>query len=258
MLGVLLFTILILFIIFVSSRSNNKIPKIIWTFWDGSEKPLLVKKCMETWEKWAPDYEIRVLDKESTKHIQQLKRASDHIQRYSDFVRLDVLSKYGGIWMDASIYLTRPLDWIYEEQSEFIGYKCLGQQSDPDIPVIDNWFLACVPNCKYMKDWYEEFKRMDTFNSVVEYLDSLDIDYSKVYGPEYLVMHVSSMVIRSKNNYSGMRLLVSEDDAGAIFSNKISLEDFCNGSRDEEVRMIKLNGGNRRDLEKMKCNKFIN
>jgi hypothetical protein len=173
MLGVLLFTILILFIIFVSSQSNKKIPKIIWTFWDGSEKPLLVKKCMETWKKWAPDYEIHVLDKESTKHIQKFKRSSDSIQRYTDFVRLDVLSKYGGIWMDASIYLTRSLDWIYEDDSEFIGYKCIGQQSEPDIPVIDSWFLACTPDCNYMKDWYEEFKHMDSFDTVGEYLSTL-------------------------------------------------------------------------------------
>ena len=53
-----------------------------------------------------------------------------------------------------------------------------------------------------------------------------------------------------------MRLLVSEDDAGSIFSNKISLEEFCDGSRDSEVRMFKLNGGNRKALDSMNCKKI--
>ena len=60
------------------------------------------------------------------------------------------------------------------------------------------------------------------------------------------------MVIRSKQSYENLKLLISEDDAGSIFSNKISLQDFCDGTKDTEVNMIKLNGGNRKDIDKLK------
>jgi hypothetical protein len=38
-----------------------------------------------------------------------------------------MLSMYGGIWLDASILLNKPLDWIHAyqvaEKSEYVGYK---------------------------------------------------------------------------------------------------------------------------------------
>ena len=244
---VLVFVLIIAVIIWLTPSKKSNIPKIIWSFWDGSEQPPIVKACIDSWKRMAPDYEIRVLDKSSTKDIEKYKRASDSIQRYTDFVRLDRLSRYGGVWIDASVYLTKPLDWI-QDGSEFIGYKSLSQESNPNLPVIDSWFLACTNDCKYVNDWWREFQRMDSFDSVKDYLNSLKIDISKVYSPEYLTIHVTSMVVRSENKYNGMRLLVSENDAGLVLFDKVSLQEFCDGSRDSEAHMFKLRGANRDSL----------
>jgi hypothetical protein len=108
-----------------------------------------------------------------------------------------------------------------------------------------------------MKDWYEEFKHMDSFGTVGEYLSTVKVDYSKVYGPEYLVIHVASMEVRKTKNYDKLKLLVSEEDAGAIFSNKITLEEFCSGTKDSEVRMFKLSQGVRNGLDALKVCKKI-
>jgi mannosyltransferase OCH1-like enzyme len=198
----------------------------------------------------APDHEIRILDKESTKDIQNFKRSSDSIQRYSDFVRLDRLSKYGGVWIDASVYLTKPLDWI-QDGSDFVGYKYDSSiQSNADLPLVVSYFFACKKGSKYLQDWYEEFKLFDTFDTVNDYLNSLEIDYSKVKGPEYLTVYISSMVVRSKNNYENMNLCSIEKETS------FNIQDFCDDNIDPEIRLIKIDNTQRTYLEKIKCNKI--
>lgn len=251
MLLLVVYALLLVWLLF-GGLSSSKIPKVIWSFWDGSEQPPIVKACIDSWRRMAPDYEIRILDKASTKHIPE----QDSVQRYSDFVRLDYLSKHGGVWIDASVYLTRPLDWIHEDGSDFVGYKSTLQQVDPNLPVIDSWFFACKQGCEYVKDWYEEMKKT---NPVKEYLKTVSVDYSKIHGPEYLTIHVASMAIRSKKTYSEkMTLIESETDGGKLmYSN--DMKAFCKGTEDSNVRMIKIAGFNRPsipdDCEKLK--KFL-
>jgi len=230
------------------------IPKIIWSFWDG-EQPPIVKACIDSWKRMAPDYEIRILDKESTKDI-QFKDTDTNPTRHSEFLRLDRLSKYGGVWIDASVYLTKPLDWI-QDGSDFVGYKSTSQQVKSDLPIIDSWFFACKKGSKYVRDWYEEFKRMDTFESTEKYLESLTgVDYSKIHGPVYLVIHVASMAVRTKNRYNEkMTLIESETEGGKLmYSN--DMKAFCDGSEDQNVRLIKLARFNRKDIPS-DCEKLV-
>ena len=254
----LLLVIYALLLVWLLFGSSSKIPKVIWSFWDGSEQPPIVKACIDSWKRMAPDYEIRILDKASTKHIaDQFKDASISHQRYAEFVRLDCLSKYGGVWIDASVYLTKPLDWI-QDGSDFVGYKSTSQQVDPNLPVIDSWFFACKQGSEYVRDWYDEMKRIDTFESPEKYLESVrgTVDISKIHDANYLVMHVASMAIRSKKSYSEkMTLIESETDGGKLmYSN--DMKAFCKGTEDSNVRMIKIARFNRPSIPD-DCEKYI-
>lgn len=232
--------------------SGTTIPKIIWSFWDG-EQPPIVKACIDSWKRMAPDYEIRILDKESSKDMQKYKLENE-IVRWSEFLRLDRLSKHGGVWIDASVYLTKPLDWI-QDGSDFVGYKSTSQQVKPDLPVIDSWFLACKKGSEYVRDWYEEMKKTA---DPEKYLESVKdhVDYSKIHGPVYLVIHVASMAIRSRKMYTEkMTLIESETEGGKLmYSN--DMKAFCNGSEDQNVRLIKLARFNRTDIPE-DCEKLV-
>jgi hypothetical protein len=246
---VLLFVIIVIVLILIFRKPP--IPKIIWSFWDG-EQPPIVKACIDSWRRMAPDYEIRILDKESTKDIQKYKRSSDFVQRYSDFVRLDRLSNNGGIWLDASVYLTKPLDWI-QDGSDFVGFKYTKpEQSNPELPLVVNWFFACKKDSIHVKDWYDEMKKMDSFETVQDYLNSLSIDISKVDGPDYIIPYVCSMVIRSEKKYSNLKLMDIEKYS-AITDYQISLDEFCDNNIDPNFKLIKFDRGHRKTLDKMYC-----
>lgn len=91
------------------------IPKIIHYCWfGGKDLPEEVQKCIESWRKFAPDYEIKRWD-ESNFDVNAntyTKEAYDH-KKYafvSDVARLYVVAKYGGFYLDTDVELIKSLD----------------------------------------------------------------------------------------------------------------------------------------------------
>ena len=127
-------------------KNQYELPKIIWMFWDNDDPPTLIKKIQQ--------YNCRRLD---GWHIQMLNIKNLHMyikpedypinyekielpQHKSDWIRLFLLSKYGGCWLDASIIINDPyaIDRLYEEskraKSQFTGFK-LSKKQINNIPV---------------------------------------------------------------------------------------------------------------------------
>lgn len=103
------------------------IPKKIHYCWfGGKEKPDLVKKCIESWQKYCPGYEIIEwnednFDLESNIFV---KQAYEH-KKYafiSDYVRLYVLYNYGGLYFDTDLEVVQNLD-KYLKLPAFTGYE---------------------------------------------------------------------------------------------------------------------------------------
>ena len=107
---------------------NNKIPKIIHYCWfGGNPLPELAQKCIASWKKYCPDYEIREWNESNF----DVNTAPLYVrQAYSkkkwafvtDYVRLWAMTKYGGIYMDTDVEVTRPLDSILEHEA-VSGYE---------------------------------------------------------------------------------------------------------------------------------------
>lgn len=99
---------------------TSKIPNIIWAFWEG-EPNKFVNKCIDSWKYYNPNYTVNILNKNNySKYvdvdISKIKHSSDHLARYSVYVRSCILSKHGGIWIDASIICHSPFSWIHGVQ----------------------------------------------------------------------------------------------------------------------------------------------
>lgn len=104
------------------------IPKIIHYVWVGG-KPLtpLAEKCIESWKKYCPDYEIKRWD-ESTFDINchPFCREAYENKKWafvSDYIRLKVLFEEGGIYMDTDVEVIKPLD-EYLTHPAFSGFEC--------------------------------------------------------------------------------------------------------------------------------------
>jgi len=157
------------------SATPKPVPKIIWAYWQnqappGSDKvpegyPPLIEVCIASWKQLNPDWDIRVLN-ESTRGKWLL--ASDlpgdydkqNVQHQSDAVRIAALEKYGGVWIDATIFMLKPLADILPDDPAVhtvMNLQSYGSQDDlHDRRVnwtnyVENWFMAAPPNDTVIK-----------------------------------------------------------------------------------------------------------
>ena len=103
------------------------IPKIIHYCWFGGKpKPELAQKCIKSWKKFCPDYEIMEWNESNFDvttaplYVQQaycLKRWAF----VSDYVRLKALVEMGGVYMDTDVEVIKPLD-PYLHHEAFAGF----------------------------------------------------------------------------------------------------------------------------------------
>jgi hypothetical protein len=120
-----------------------KYNKIVWSYWEGSMDNI-TKKCIDSWYKYIPNgWKIVILNNSKLNEVELIKpfrfNKLSHTTK-SDVIRLSVLYKYGGLWMDASVLLTQKLDWIQNyEKNDYYGFNYDSRN------YIESWFLY-VPN----------------------------------------------------------------------------------------------------------------
>ena len=106
------------------------IPKVINYCWFGKkDKPKEVIKCINSWKKLCPEYEI-VEWNESNYDLEK----NDYVKYtynnekwafLSDYVRLDVIYENGGIYLDTDVELLKPLDKLLDSDG-YIGMEEIG------------------------------------------------------------------------------------------------------------------------------------
>lgn len=103
------------------------IPKTIHYCWFGrSEKPKLAQKCIASWKKHCPDYQIiewnednfNVYDHPYTKYCYENKKWA----YLSDYVRLKVVCENGGIYFDTDVEVKKNFDDLLKYDA-FYGFE---------------------------------------------------------------------------------------------------------------------------------------
>ena len=93
------------------------IPKVIHYCWFGRNPlPPLAVKCIESWRKFLPDYEIREWNEDNfdVNAIPYIREAYE-ARKYafvSDYARFKILYEHGGLYFDTDVEVIRPLDDI--------------------------------------------------------------------------------------------------------------------------------------------------
>ncbi len=184
------------------SAKNIEVPKIIWAFWDGGEKEmppfhsfninnLRLKlepkgyKIVVTnlvpgdpnniYSLLADDEQLREIFENIDQKAVTYKNEDGHdIKMHpaivkSDYARLGLLQKYGGIWMDGTNVLVKDIEdlnmqaFIKSEQS-VAGYVMDGYASENSVRInnkpvdgMENWLLIAKPNSRLVKAWKTAF-----------------------------------------------------------------------------------------------------
>ena len=102
------------------------IPKVIHYCWFGKgEMPDLAKKCIKSWKKYCPDYEIICWNEDNfdvTKN--RYTREAYAAKKWAfvtDVVRLQVVYERGGIYLDTDVELIKSLDGLLDANG-FMGF----------------------------------------------------------------------------------------------------------------------------------------
>ncbi len=125
--------------------------KIIWTCWlQGlGNAPILVKRCIESMRQYANGYKVEVID---LNNVSQFVLLPDYVvskykagiiphAHFSDMIRLALLEKYGGVWVDSTIFMTDILpNYIVDADLFIFRGTGVGHVS------IYNPFLAAKPH----------------------------------------------------------------------------------------------------------------
>ena len=91
------------------------IPKIIHYCWfGGGQYPSFVRKCMASWHRYCPDYEIKLwnetnYDVSKSTYMYEAYQAKKWAF-VSDVARLDIIYRCGGIYLDTDVELIKSID----------------------------------------------------------------------------------------------------------------------------------------------------
>lgn len=140
------------------------IPKKIHYCWfGGNPLPNEAKKCIESWRKYCPDFEI-IEWNESNYDINccEYVKQSYEAKKWafvSDYARFDILYRYGGLYFDTDVEMIKPIDDILEKGS-FMGIEdANGGVVNPGLG------LAAIPNLDLYKEILEFYQCQYFYNT---------------------------------------------------------------------------------------------
>ena len=143
------------------SAASLGIPKIIYSLWlQGADNaPETVRAVFRQWAALNPGYELRVLAREEVDALlggSAVRYREMTAPALSDVVRSRLLLE-GGVWVDASLFPSAPLDWWLPPlvaKSGFFAFEKPGE----DRP-LSSWFLAAAKEHILVSKWSREVER---------------------------------------------------------------------------------------------------
>lgn len=153
------------------------IPKIIHYCWfGGKELPKKAEKCIESWKKYMPEYQIKRWD-ESNFNVNIIPYTSEAYVKgkyafVSDYARFWILYNYGGIYFDTDVEVIAPLGDVVKRP--YMGVEC---QTANKITVNPGLGFAAEPGMQAIKDILMQYEQTYFINldGSISYKNIVDI-----------------------------------------------------------------------------------
>lgn len=191
------------------------IPRQVWMYWESETLPAEVQIFVDKIVRENPGYQVTVINNLNIKSwlpdlefVHQDMRPSHK----SDVIRLELLHRYGGIWMDATIILNRTLDELLAvnaaDNYDLIAFYRDGSTLDKAYPVIESWFLAAPKNNAFIGRWLHYFRPIievgaEAFFRQLLALPNYETIVQGITPPDYLVVYIAQQqALRENNRYN--------------------------------------------------------
>lgn len=229
---IILIIIGILFSIYIHiyKNTNYHIPKKIWTYWDENP-PNNVIQIYKYHKKTLKSWDIELLNNETIYNYIDKKEFPENysslvIQSRADWIRLYLLNKYGGLWIDSTIIINseNELNNLYNrsywKRSEFSGFSYRSDIKDNILTYIENWFIMSPINSPLITKWYNEY----TYAINIGFLNyKKELKYNKIHIDKriydlnddkvYFTMHACMQKILRVSGQPNMIIMKAEDSA---------------------------------------------
>jgi mannosyltransferase OCH1-like enzyme len=211
------------------------IPKIIHYCWfGGNPLPELARKCILSWEKYFPDYEIKEWN-ESNYDVHKIPYISEayNAKKYafvSDYARFDILYNYGGIYFDTDVEVIKPFDDILNNGG-FMGFENdigvasgLGMGCNAGLGIVDQILNFYSKIYFINKDGTYNFCTVVAYvtailaknglkiKNIIQYLDGLTIYPIEYFNPIDYDTHFLKITNNTYSIHHGVASWVSERD----------------------------------------------
>lgn len=240
--------------------------KIIWTYWEGDTVPILVIKCIEKIRQLNPSYKLVMLNQDNLSEYLpdfDCKDVDMPIANKTDLLRLELLYKYGGIWMDATVILNENLEWlnplIEKNIYDCIAFKRDSSTIEPRFPVIESWFLCARSNSPFIKSWLDELRPLGEIGSQKFFVRLKErSDYDKIRQnidrPNYLLVYLTQQIVMQRDQDFNVYLQSAEKTAFFYQESlnwdmrQMNIEFMIKTKRESVPSIIKLISGNAQDI----------
>ncbi|MGN0437449.1 MAG: capsular polysaccharide synthesis protein [Lachnospiraceae bacterium] len=140
---------------------HEKSNKVFICWFQGIENaPAIVKKCYASIKENLTDREIILIDKNNMLDyvsfpdyiIEKWEKGIISNTHFSDLLRLELLIKYGGLWIDATVFCTAKREDIpdFYFDSDLFLFQCLKPGRDGHSGIASNWFICAKSNNKIL------------------------------------------------------------------------------------------------------------
>ncbi len=163
------------------------IPKVIHYCWfGGNPLPKSAIKCIDSWKKYFPDYEIKEWN-ERNYDVNKIAYTSEayNAKKFafvSDYARFDIIYNHGGVYFDTDVEVIKSFDDILEKGA-FMGCEIDGGK--PSIAVAAGLGIAAAPGFAIYKEIMDEYS---TFRFTNE---------DGTYNTTTIVKHITDILIKN-------------------------------------------------------------
>lgn len=254
---------------FDNKENIYDLPKIIWSYWNTDTLPEQIKLIYENNKKKLNNYEYKLVTNSNKKEYLGDDDIKNDLspEHYSDWLRLYLLKKYGGVWMDISIIVNTTFDDLWNKsfikKSELTGFNMPNQENGSiKMPVVENWFIMAPKGSEIIKLWYDEYNSAIEKGFKTYKLEQIKngVNFQNIFGPNedevYLTQHgCLQVVLQKKLNREANMYIQNSLDSMFKLHTECNWDTKClhtkinDTSYSKKIPYIKLRGTDRNSLD---------